>query len=72
MKILKMPDNVIYDTCLPDHKYPNPRKNYGYPIPLHHMTDLTDFDFLSLHFNKDHSIFTNFSNSYYYKLSLRT
>ena len=72
MKILKKPENIIYDTNIIDHTYRNPRENYGYPIPLHHTHNMTDFEFLRQYFNENHKIFTNFSQSFYYKLSPQT
>ena len=72
MKILKNPAGIIYDTKNLEHTYRNPRKNYGYPLPLENMHENTPYTFLRQYFPADHEIFENFSNSYYYKLSPAT
>lgn len=70
MKILKSPNAVIYDTTNKDSREFKPLKGFGNPIPLHHTHEQTDFEFLSEHFPKEHPIFDNFSQSYYYRLSV--
>lgn len=73
MRILKKPENVIFDTENPEKVEINSEviKN---PIPLHHSTNVTDWDFLSEHFkSKDeikHPIFNHFGESYFYCLSV--
>ena len=72
MKILKNPNGVIYDTINIDSKISYPFEGCGHPFflrsPLHQTHEKTDYEFLSEHFPKDHSIFDNFSQSYYYRL----
>lgn len=66
MKILKRPNGIIFDNLNLEKKEYNPYSGFGNPIPLHHFHEKTDFEFLSDHFPKDHSIFNNFGNSYFY------
>lgn len=70
MKILKNPNAIIYDTENIDSKELNPHKGYGNPIPLHHFHQKTDYEFLNEYFPNEHPIFINFSQSYYYYLSV--
>ena len=70
MKVLKRPSNVIYDTTNVDDRKFNPFKGFGNPIPLHHTHEKTDYEFLSIYFPKDHPIFNDFTQSYYYVLSV--
>jgi len=70
MKILKKPDCVIFDTLNVNKIKQNPCPNYGRPIPLHHFSDKTDFEFLKEHFKEDHRILKDFGNSYYFYLSV--
>lgn len=69
MKILKRPENVIFDTENPDKMEFNPVPK-SLPNPLHHLTTKTDWDFLSEHFKPKeeikHPIFNDFGNSYFY------
>jgi len=73
MKILKRPENIVFDTENPDKmKFSTNEK--GLPTPLHYITTKSDFDFLSEYFKaKDgikHPIFNNFGNSYFYCLEV--
>lgn len=70
MKILKNPNAVIYDTTNIDSREFNSHKGSGNPIPLHHTHEKTDYEFLSEYFPKAHPIFDNFSECYYYRLSV--
>lgn len=70
MKILKRPNAVIYDTTNIDSRNYNPYEGFGNPKPLHHFHEKTDYEFLSENFPLEHSIFDNFSQSYYYILSI--
>ena len=70
MKILKSPNAVIYDTTNLESMELNPYKGFGNPIPLHHCHRKTDYEFLSEHFPKEHPIFKDFSQSFYYRLSV--
>ena len=69
MKILKKPENVIYDTENPDKMKFN-RVPLGLPTPLQDLTTKTIFDFLSEHFRPikefPHPIFKDFGSSYFY------
>jgi len=73
MKILKKPENIIFDTDNPEKIEIN-SDHVKSSIPLHHSTSMTDWDFLSLYFkSKDenkHPIFMNFGESYFYCLSV--
>ena len=73
MKILKRPENMVFDTDNPDKMEFNPTVKA--PLtPLHHLTTQTDWDFLLEHFKpvagKRHPIFNNFGNSYFYGMSV--
>lgn len=65
MKILKRPQNVIFDTDDPFSKDSCIHSVEGLK-PLHHTHSLTDFEFLSLYFSCDHAVFTNFGTSYFF------
>lgn len=69
MKILKRPDNIIFDTENPD-KMKFTRQVHPCPTPLFQKTTKTEHDFLSDHFrphqSKEHPIFKDFGSSYYY------
>ena len=67
MKILKRPDNVIFDTDNPDST--ESRLNLEPSTPLHHMHDQSDWDFLTDQFGTDHPVFQDFGRSYYYVLT---
>jgi len=73
MRILKRPENLIFDTEDPD-KMEFSSAFETLPTPLHHVTTKTDWDFLSEHFKpKDkmqHPIFYDFGNSYFYCVSV--
>lgn len=71
MKILKRPENVIYDTENPDKmEFNSTRIDVDLTTPLHHLTTKTDWDFLSEFFKPQgriqHPIFNDFGNSFYY------
>ena len=70
MNILKSPNGVIYDTNNIDSINLNPFKGFGNPIPLHQTHEKTDHEFLSKYFPKEHPIFKDFSQSFYYLLSV--
>ena len=69
MKILKKPDNIIFDTDKPDHMKFS-RIPFGLPESLNAVTTKTDYDFLSEHFRPNgnivHPIFKDFGSSYYF------
>lgn len=69
MKILKRPDNIVFDTENTDQMEFNPLP-YMHLTPLHQIHVESDHEFLTKHFgrkkNSEHPIFTNFGNSYYY------
>ncbi|MDO5666043.1 MAG: hypothetical protein Q4G63_12420 [Bacteroidia bacterium] len=69
MKILKRPDNIIFDTENPNVMEFNPTPK-GLPIKLSEITLKSDFDFLSEHFkpreNVNHPIFSKFFDSKYF------
>lgn len=69
MKILKKPENLIFDTENPEKTEFN-LEPISIPIPLHHSTDKTDWDFLSQYFKQndgiEHPIFNNFGESYFF------
>lgn len=73
MKILKRPENVIFDTENPDKMEFNPTPK-ELPTPLHQILFKTDWDFLSEHFkpkeNIPHPVFKDFEKSYFYCLSV--
>jgi len=69
MKILKMPEGVIFDTENPNKIEFNPCPK-GTRTPLHYLTeDNTVWEFLSIYFKPEkgtqHPIFKNFINSYF-------
>ena len=68
MKILKNPEAVIYDTSNLKSKEPNPCKSFENLTPLHHCHEKTDYEFLYEYFPKDHPIFKDFNQSFYYLL----
>ncbi len=69
MKILKRPDNIIFDTENPDNMVFNPAPK-ALPHPLGELIGKSEWDFLEEHFKgKEHSmhpIFNRFGTSYYY------
>ena len=69
MKILKRPENIIFNTETPNLMEFNPIP-LSLPVPLNQVTLKTDYDFLSERFlpieNIQHPIFLNFGKSYYY------
>jgi len=73
MRILKNPDNLIFDTENSQKIEINSETIKTF-IPLHHSTNKTDWDFLSEHFKSNeeikHPIFNNFGDSYFYFLSV--
>lgn len=69
MKILKKPEQIIYDTRKPNELLYKPRvKNSG--TPLHAVTGKSDWDSLLELFPtsdfEEHPIFRDFSSSWYY------
>lgn len=69
MKILKMPEGVIFDTENPNKIEFNPCPK-GTKTPLHYLTEEnTVWEFLSKYFKSksevQHPIFKNFTNSYF-------
>lgn len=68
MKILKRPDNIIYDTESTEnfelYKGKTPELNQM----VYQNTDLMELDFLKQYFDEAHQIFENFGQSYYYIL----
>ncbi|WP_107037874.1 hypothetical protein [Brumimicrobium mesophilum] len=72
MKILKKPDNIVFDTATP-HVRICQAKSYEIVCPLHHVNNVTDYIFLKEHFpsltkGTDHPIMENFHQSYYFKI----
>ena len=67
MKILKSNTNQVFDTDDINHI-----ENYKGKSPtdisksLHHNHELTDYEFLSKYFPTNHSIFDEFSKSFYF------
>jgi len=71
MKILKNPSGLIYDTANKESiEQLNPRKGFGNLTPLHQTHEKKDYEFLAEHFPPEHQIFVNFSQSYYYALTV--
>ena len=69
MKILKKPENTIFDTENPEKIELNFDPAIKSHTPLHHSTDKTDWDLLSEYIKTQHPIFDNFGESYFYCLS---
>ena len=70
MKILKRPENVVFDTENPNHMEYLPTAK-PQPTPLHQATGRGDLEFLSEYFQtEEHPIFRDFGNSYIYVLEL--
>jgi hypothetical protein len=73
MKILKRPENVIFDTENPDKMEFKPIPKY-LPAPLSEITLKTDWEFLSVYFKQkegiEHPIFNSFGSSYFYCVSV--
>ncbi len=73
MKILKRPDNIIFDTEKPNVMEFNPIPNF-LPQRLYEITQKSDFDFLYENFppqnNIKHPVFKDFGTSYYYCLEV--
>lgn len=72
MKILKRPDNIVFDTENTDQMEFKPMA-YRSLTPLHQTHVKSDHEFLSEHFkpknSNAHPIFTNFERSYYYVIN---
>ena len=68
MKILKRPENLIFDTENPDKIEISKLLSAKELSALHHVTDQTDWEFLSEYFRPESQIFNDFGNSYFYKL----
>lgn len=64
MKILKKPDNLVFDTNDPASVKSGSRQYLR--TPLHHTHTQTDWEFLTGCFGTDHPILMNFSRSFYY------
>lgn len=73
MKILKLPDHVIFDTDNPDKMEFKPSPIF-IASSLHQVTSNTDWDFLSDHFKPvdgvGHPIFKDFGKSFFYVLEV--
>lgn len=69
MKILKRPDNIVFDTENPDKMDFNPIPTHGL-TPLHQTIDKSEWDFLTQFFTEkkgfEHPIFRDFGQSYFY------
>ncbi len=74
MKILKKPDNIIFDTKNPNFFEFNPVPKSLPIIRLNEVSLKSDYDFLSENFspreNILHPIFLNFGSSYFYCLEV--
>lgn len=66
MKILKRPVNLIYDTEKPYSFEYGSESSSADLVPLHHVTDQHDYEFLKGHFKETHPIFNDFGSSYFY------
>ncbi|MFM9952381.1 MAG: hypothetical protein ACKV1O_30910 [Saprospiraceae bacterium] len=69
MKILKRPENIVFDTENPDKMDFTPMPTHGL-TPLHQTIVETEWDFLTQFFagiaGYDHPIFKDFGQSYFY------
>ncbi len=67
MKILKRPENTVFDTAKIDNKETTSR-SFTNLSPLHQTHTTTDREFLSQFFPDKHPIFDEFGKSYYYAI----
>lgn len=69
MKILKSNTKEVFDTDNVNFKeYYRGQEPTDISKSLHHNHELTDYDFLSKFFPLDHTIFNEFSKSFYFIL----
>lgn len=73
MKILKRPENIIFDTEKPDNQEQAVDVNFTTLAPLHQMITGSDWQFLNDHFKEKngvpHIALGYFSKSFYYVVS---
>lgn len=73
MKILKRPENLIFDTKKPDHQEEAANVDFTTLPPLHQMITGSDWQFLNDHFKAKNDIphiaLGQFSKSFYYVVS---
>lgn len=67
MKILKANTKEIFDTENPSVVEFHQGNSTGLS-PLHHIHSMSDHQFLNQYFKLDHSIFIDFTESYFYEL----
>jgi len=71
MKILKRPENIVFDTENPDKMDFAPMPTQGL-TPLHQTIEQAEWDFLTQFFTGtagcDHPIFKDFGQSYFYSI----
>jgi hypothetical protein len=68
MKILKSNTKEVFDTENVNFKGVYDGMTSDNLRPMHHSHELTDYEFLKQYFPLDHSIFIDFSKSFYYIL----
>ena len=69
MKILKSNTNEVFDTNNKDLIVAYQGNKPDMSNVLHQNHELTDYEFLQQYFPLNHSIFTGFSQSFYYIIS---
>lgn len=68
MRILKSNTKEVFDTSDINFKETFTGKTPENSMALHQNHDMTDLEFLQQFFPNEHSIFSGFSNSYFYIL----
>jgi len=66
MKILKSNTKEVFDTDDVNFKEYHKDQEPNISKTLHWNHELTDYEFLSKYFPRDHSIFNEFSKSFYF------